>query len=145
MQAVASVPNPTKISTNPLASLRQTLTNNHHNLNRDMMFCSRCLRTTVARRTIVAGRQLSTSRALLSAEPAISTPTTNPGEPAQPRPAARSSCPEGTVLSGLNYMKGKEDPRALKDEDYPEWLWSCLDVMKKAEAADENAGDEFCK
>jgi len=34
---------------------------------------------------------------------------------------------------------------ALKDEDYPEWLWSCLDVMKKgADAADENAGDEFC-
>lgn len=35
---------------------------------------------------------------------------------------------------------------ALKDEDYPEWLWSCLDVMKKgADAADENAGDEFSK
>lgn len=54
-------------------------------------------------------------------------------------------CPEGTVLKGLNYTKGGQDPVAKKDEEYPEWLWSCLDVMKKAEAADENAGDEFCK
>ena len=57
-----------------------------------------------------------------------------------------SSCPEGTVLVGLNYTKGKTDPVAMRDEDYPEWLWRCLDVMKKADSdADADAGDEFCK
>ena len=45
---------------------------------------------------------------------------------------------------GLNYNKNGQDPVAKKDEEYPEWLWSCLDVMKTADAADENAGDEFC-
>lgn len=48
------------------------------------------------------------------------------------------------MLNGLNYTKGGQDPVALKDEDYPEWLWSCLDVMKKADAEDDNLGDEFC-
>lgn len=48
------------------------------------------------------------------------------------------------MLNGLNYIKGGQDPVAKKDEDYPEWLWSCLDVMKKADAADDNLGDEFC-
>lgn len=59
--------------------------------------------------------------------------------------APRSICVEGTVLNGLNYFKGKTDPVALKDDEYPEWLWSCLDVQKKAdEAEDEGAGDEWC-
>lgn len=60
-------------------------------------------------------------------------------------PAPLSSCPEGTVLLGLNYTKGRTDPVALRDEAYPAWLWNCLDVMKKA-ATEEDAdmGDEFC-
>ena len=69
----------------------------------------------------------------------------SPDAAADAAPAALSSCPEGTVLVGLNYTKGKTDPVALRDEDYPAWLWNCLDVMKKAateESAD--AGDEFC-
>ncbi|KAH6650043.1 mitochondrial ribosomal protein L37-domain-containing protein [Chaetomium tenue] len=58
----------------------------------------------------------------------------------------RSSCPEGTVLSGLNYIKGKNDPVALADEAYPAWLWNCLEVQKKADStADADAGDEFSK
>lgn len=49
-------------------------------------------------------------------------------------------------MTGLNYMKNGQDPVAKKDEEYPEWLWSCLDVLKKSdEGADEGAGDEFCK
>lgn len=60
-------------------------------------------------------------------------------------PPARSSCPPGTVLNGLNYFKGKTDPVALRDDEYPEWLWSCLDVQKKASSEeDADAGDEFC-
>ncbi|KAI9171532.1 hypothetical protein HJFPF1_01018 [Paramyrothecium foliicola] len=111
-----------------------------------IMFCTRCLRTTVARRQIVLSRQFSVSTPFRSVEPQVSTPTTAPGEapkaPAQPR----SICVEGTVLTGLNYTKGKQDPVALKDEDYPEWLWSCLDVMKKSsDAGDDGAADEFSK
>ena len=49
------------------------------------------------------------------------------------------------MLSGLNYIKGKNDPVALADDAYPEWLWNCLEVMKKADStADADAGDEFC-
>lgn len=54
-------------------------------------------------------------------------------------------CVEGTVLAGLNIFKDKTDPVALRDDEYPEWLWSCLDVQKKADTAeDEGAGDEWC-
>lgn len=49
------------------------------------------------------------------------------------------------MLNGLNYFKGKTDPVARKDEEYPEWLWSCLDVQQKAEDADDaDAGDQWC-
>jgi large subunit ribosomal protein L54 len=49
------------------------------------------------------------------------------------------------VLNGLNYFKGKTDPVALPDDAYPSWLWNCLEVQKKADAAaDADAGDEFC-
>ncbi|KAM0522306.1 hypothetical protein ACHAPE_001895 [Trichoderma viride] len=113
------------------------------------MFCTRCLRATVARRQFSFSRQFSSSLRFYSAEPQLSTPTTDAGEAAKPAavPAAtaRSSCSEGTVLNGLNYIKGGQDPVAKKDEEYPEWLWSCLDVMKKADEADDNLGDEFSK
>lgn len=34
---------------------------------------------------------------------------------------------------------------ALPDNEYPEWLWSCLDVSKGSAAEeDADAGDEFC-
>ncbi|KAM7223475.1 Mitochondrial ribosomal protein L37 domain containing protein [Rhypophila decipiens] len=57
-----------------------------------------------------------------------------------------SSCPAGTVLTGLNYFKGKTDPVALPDEEYPEWLWKCLEVKKtEGESGDAEAGDEFSK
>ncbi|KAK3397802.1 mitochondrial ribosomal protein L37-domain-containing protein [Sordaria brevicollis] len=60
--------------------------------------------------------------------------------------APLSSCPAGTKLNGLNYFKNKADPVALPDEEYPEWLWRCLEVQKKTDdAADADAGDEFSK
>lgn len=37
-----------------------------------------------------------------------------------------SSCPENTVLTGLNYLKGQPPVLALRDEEYPSWLWSLL-------------------
>jgi hypothetical protein len=45
----------------------------------------------------------------------------------------------------LNYFKGKQDPVALADEEYPQWLWQCLDFSaKKSSEGDDSAGDEFC-
>lgn len=109
------------------------------------MLCTRCIRTASARQRLPLLRQFSASAQSRAAEPKLSTPVTDAGAPAKESSIPRSICTEGTVLAGLNYNKGGQDPVAKKDEEYPEWLWSCLDVMKKgADAADENAGDEFC-
>ncbi|KAG4429883.1 hypothetical protein IFR05_014627, partial [Cadophora sp. M221] len=60
-------------------------------------------------------------------------------------PAIVSSCPAGTPLKGLNYLKGRDDPVALAEEEYPDWLWTCLD-KKKVEGEEGGAeGDEFSK
>ncbi|PAV23585.1 mitochondrial chloroplast ribosomal L54 L37 [Pyrrhoderma noxium] len=40
--------------------------------------------------------------------------------------ASLSSCTEGTVLVGLNYLKGQPPVVAKKDEEYPPWLWDLL-------------------
>ncbi|KAJ2547581.1 hypothetical protein EV175_005163 [Coemansia sp. RSA 1933] len=42
-----------------------------------------------------------------------------------------SSAPHGTVLKGLNIYKEGKDPVALKDEEYPEWLWTILDNVPR--------------
>lgn len=74
--------------------------------------------------------------------PELDTPTGEQGSDEKP---SRSICRAGTPLNGLNYIKGKTDPVALADEEYPEWLWDCLEVQKKdSDAADDEAGDEFC-
>lgn len=39
----------------------------------------------------------------------------------------KSSVPAGTVLKGCNVRKNGEDPVALPDDQYPEWLWDLLD------------------
>lgn len=62
-------------------------------------------------------------------------------------PIPRSSAPAGTVLRGLNIIKGKQDPLALKDEEYPAWLWQLL-VEKKGQEdknATEGEGDLYGK
>ncbi|TWU77846.1 hypothetical protein ED733_002972 [Metarhizium rileyi] len=110
------------------------------------MFCTRCVRTATARQRLPLLRHFSACTQSRSAEPKLSTPVTDAGAPVKEPSTPRSICPEGTILAGLNYNKGGQDVIAKKDEEYPEWLWSCLDVMKKgADAADENAGDEFSK
>ncbi|GKT98357.1 60s ribosomal protein mitochondrial [Fusarium langsethiae] len=110
------------------------------------MFCTRCLRATALRHSQPILRQFTTTTPFRYAEPALSTPATAPGEALKDAPAPRSSCAPGTVLSGLNYTKAGQDPVAKHDDEYPEWLWDCLDVKKKdADEADANAGDEFSK
>ncbi|KAK9463441.1 mitochondrial 54S ribosomal protein mL54 [Lipomyces oligophaga] len=42
-------------------------------------------------------------------------------------PKISSSAPAGTRLTGLNILKGKEDPEAFPDDQYPQWLWDLLD------------------
>ena len=41
-------------------------------------------------------------------------------------------------------MKGREDPVALAEEEYPSWLWRCLDTPADVEGGLEGEGDEFC-
>ncbi|CAO0793108.1 unnamed protein product [Mucor circinelloides] len=57
-----------------------------------------------------------------STTPTPTTPTT------QRKP---SSAPKGTVLKGIQYLKDKQDPVALDDSEYPEWLWDLLDEKKQ--------------
>lgn len=47
------------------------------------------------------------------------------------------------MITGLNYLKDGTDPVTMKDEDYPAWLWECLDVVKKA-SDEDGLDDEFC-
>ena len=39
-------------------------------------------------------------------------------------PPSLSSCPEGTVLKGLNYLKDESPILSKPDSDYPSWLWT---------------------
>lgn len=41
----------------------------------------------------------------------------------------KSSCKAGTVLN-LKMRKSGDEPVALEDHEYPEWLWDCLDKEK---------------
>ncbi|EPQ66777.1 BgtA-20400 [Blumeria graminis f. sp. tritici] len=57
-----------------------------------------------------------------------------------------SSSPAGTVLRGLNYIQGHNDPIALAESHYPAWLWSLLDEKKASESADaDEDSDLFAK
>ena len=58
----------------------------------------------------------------------------------------QSSVPAGTVLKGLNFMKNKQDPIALEDHEYPEWLWGVLEKrVDGGKAGEEGDGDLFCR
>ncbi|KAI1083336.1 mitochondrial ribosomal protein L37-domain-containing protein [Whalleya microplaca] len=134
------------------------------------MICRRCLQRASALRPLVAiARSAATHplsiRPISSTSPAPSSspapqPTSTSSEGSSTTPVfstplgdastgeekpALSSCPEGTILAGLNYFKNRTDPVALADEAYPAWLWTCLSVTKKSEAEDEEAGDEYSK
>ncbi|KAK9471175.1 mitochondrial 54S ribosomal protein mL54 [Dipodascopsis tothii] len=44
--------------------------------------------------------------------------------------------PEGTVLKGINILKSGQDPVALADSEYPDWLWEVLDPAAQARKLD---------
>ncbi|KAG2150684.1 mitochondrial ribosomal protein L37-domain-containing protein [Suillus bovinus] len=48
-----------------------------------------------------------------------------------------SSCPPGTILEGLNYLKGQPPVIALPDDEYPSWLW---DLLKPKVYEDDGPG-----
>ncbi|KAF9736292.1 hypothetical protein PMIN06_008273 [Paraphaeosphaeria minitans] len=85
-----------------------------------------------------------------AAQPFSETITPAPKKDAAPpvaekkAPLVRSSVPAGTPLRGLNFLKDQQDPVALPDEEYPEWLWSILERQEqKGEASGQ--GDLFSK
>ncbi|KAI3329826.1 mitochondrial ribosomal protein L37-domain-containing protein [Ustulina deusta] len=92
-------------------------------------------------------RQYAADPTAKTVDPPLSTPLADSeGGAAAPTGESLSSCPKGTVLTGLNYYKNQTDPVALADDEYPEWLWTCLDVQKKADEGEaDDAGDEFSK
>ncbi|CAD0090896.1 unnamed protein product [Aureobasidium vineae] len=51
-------------------------------------------------------------------------------------PTIKSSVAAGTPLKGLNFVKGKNDPVALEDAEYPSWLWGILKKKGGESAAD---------
>jgi len=59
-------------------------------------------------------------------------------------PIVMSSVPAGTPLKGLNFIKGKTDPVAMEDSEYPEWLWRILEDKKVEEETGTDA-DIYCK
>lgn len=63
---------------------------------------------------------------------------------ARKRQRTPSSVPAGTVLKGLNFMKNQQDPVAMEDEAYPEWLWEVLRGKQEGEGMAEGEGDLFC-
>ncbi|KAF9242122.1 mitochondrial ribosomal protein L37-domain-containing protein [Melanogaster broomeanus] len=50
-----------------------------------------------------------------------------------------SSCQAGTVLTGLNYLKGEPPILAKADEEYPSWLW---DLTKPKTSADNDKAEK---
>ncbi|KWU44528.1 hypothetical protein RHOSPDRAFT_33856 [Rhodotorula sp. JG-1b] len=75
-----------------------------------------------------------------------SSPSPRAATNAQPSAAAasavpESSCPPGTVLKNLNFVKDAADPVALEDDKYPAWVWTLAEPARKApkEGADEAA------
>ncbi|GAA6013293.1 hypothetical protein JCM10207_000845 [Rhodosporidiobolus poonsookiae] len=87
----------------------------------------------LARPVAASSRPFSSSRFGLAAAPA---------SPAAAKSASSrapaSSCPEGTTLSHLNYLKDGSDPVAQADSAYPAWLWA-LASGEEAAAAGKKA------
>ncbi|CZT07202.1 related to mitochondrial ribosomal protein L37p [Rhynchosporium agropyri] len=132
------------------------------------MICTRCIRASLRLPSKPSSiRLVSHSRALLleatppTSSPAVqsqpslaqpfSTPLTSPSDKPAPvptsasKPTIVSSCTAGTPLRGLNYMKGRDDPVALAEDEYPEWLWRFLDKKVEEGEGGEGTGDEFSK
>lgn len=125
------------------------------------MICRHCLQRASALRISSHQIRMLTSSAPAGSSSPVEAPSANAvpplSTPLSPFPNASSKpklksatlpasiSPAGTPLKGLNFLKGREDPLALPEEDYPEWLWKILESGKKrGEEGKEEVGDEFC-
>jgi large subunit ribosomal protein L54 len=90
------------------------------------MICARCLRSL---RPGAIARPPRLSAPLATAMPSRlrNASTTAAAAEEKPPAVALSSVPAGTVLKGLNIYRDKQDPVAMEDAEYPEWLWRVLD------------------
>ncbi|KAF1986113.1 hypothetical protein K402DRAFT_355961 [Aulographum hederae CBS 113979] len=111
---------------------------------------------TISQTTIPRRGDLSTSpnppaaTSTSAAQPfsAALTPRATPGDVntvKTPPIIMRSSVPAGTPLKGLNIMKGANDPVALEDSEYPEWLWGLLKTEKGGKGDGGDEGDLYSK
>ncbi|KAF8447413.1 mitochondrial ribosomal protein L37-domain-containing protein, partial [Boletus edulis BED1] len=57
--------------------------------------------------------------------------------PSRKKKDAASSCPAGTIMTGLNYLKGEPPILAKPDEEYPAWLW---ELTKPRQLVDDGPG-----
>ncbi|KAI9740526.1 MAG: hypothetical protein M1834_005107 [Cirrosporium novae-zelandiae] len=91
----------------------------------------------------------STSAAQLFTAPlnpkAITSPKPLSKSAAKASAVPKSECPEGTFMKGLQYLKHGKDIIAQAEEEYPSWLWGCLDSGKKDNEAEAAGGDLFSK
>ncbi|KAG6369765.1 mitochondrial ribosomal protein L37-domain-containing protein [Boletus reticuloceps] len=78
-----------------------------------------------------------------SARGYASTSSSEPSSSQPPKPASSepsktaSSCPAGTIMTGLNYLKGEPPILAKPDEEYPAWLW---ELTKPRQLMDDGPG-----
>ncbi|QIW98029.1 hypothetical protein AMS68_003547 [Peltaster fructicola] len=68
-----------------------------------------------------------------------------PTSTASPKPRQPSSALAGLPLRGINYMKNQQDPIALEDHEYPDWLWEVLDKKESKKDDLDGEGDLFSK
>ncbi|GAA5886397.1 hypothetical protein JCM6882_001626 [Rhodosporidiobolus microsporus] len=87
-------------------------------------------------------RPFHSSSTTWAAAPAASSSKPAAAKSAPPPPT--SSCPAGTVLKGLNYIKDGQDPVALEDSEYPAWLWTLADDGPAPKLSkDASAGEQL--
>ncbi|KAJ3035704.1 hypothetical protein HDV00_003465 [Rhizophlyctis rosea] len=97
--------------------------------------------------TVVAPQLLKATNRQRSYSDATTIPKPTPSEQpaANVGPASPSSCPEGTVLKGINMFKGGADPVAKADKDYPDWLWTILEPKKTEFEEHEKFSREYLR
>ncbi|THH11848.1 hypothetical protein EW145_g387 [Phellinidium pouzarii] len=80
--------------------------------------CRAALKRFVSANTVKHIRSFAASGA------ASSTKVTDKSQSKESTPL--SCCPENTSLIGLNHLKNQPPVLAMKDEEYPPWLWGLL-------------------
>lgn len=46
-------------------------------------------------------------------------------------------------MKGIQYLKDKQDPVALDDSEYPDWLWDLLDEKKLKQKATKPVNRQY--